>query len=123
MSLSSVSPASSRPARSNTLPALLGVVVIALAVLLAVMVAAGGLDALKAAGLVGTAPTQGAGVFTQLIATLESNEKWLMFTGFGLAGTTVALLFFLGSMRAPDILFKLLVGVAIILIGLPALLA
>jgi hypothetical protein len=97
MSLSSVSPASSRPARSNTLPALLGVVVIALAVLLAVMVAAGGLDALKAAGLVGTAPTQGAGVFT--------------------------LLFFLGSMRAPDILFKLLVGVAIILIGLPALLA
>jgi hypothetical protein len=113
MSLSSVSPATSRPTRSNTLHALLGVVVVALALGLAVMVAAGGLDAL----------TQGAGVFTQLIATLESNEKWLMFTGFGLAGTTVALLFFLGSMRAPDILFKLLVGVAIILIGLPALLA
>jgi hypothetical protein len=99
------------------------VVAVGLSVLLAVVVTVHGLDALKAAGLVGTAPTQGAGVFSQLIATLESNEKWLMFTGFGLAGTTVALLFFLGSMRAPDILFKLLVGVAIILIGLPALLA
>jgi hypothetical protein len=123
MSTSSLSPALSRRARSRTADALIGVVVVGLALGLAVVVAVDGLDALKAAGLVGTAPTQGAGVFTQLIATLESNEKWLMFTGFGLAGTTVALLFFLGSMRAPDILFKLLVGVAIILIGLPALLA
>jgi hypothetical protein len=123
MSISSLSLATPRRALARTAQVLLVVVVVALAVLLAVLVAAGGLDALKAAGLVGTAPTQGAGVFTQLIATLESNEKWLMFTGFGLAGTTVALLFFLGSMRAPDILFKLLVGVAIILIGLPALLA
>lgn len=82
-----------------------------------------GLYALKAAGLVGTAPTQGAGVFAQLLGTLESNEKWLMFTGFGLAGTTVALLFFMGSMRAPDILFKLLMGVAMVLIVIPAFLA
>jgi hypothetical protein len=120
MSTSSPSNALSRRARSRTADALIGVVVVALALGLAVVVAVDGLDA---AGLVGTAPTQGAGVFTQLIATLAGNEKWLMFTGFGLAGTTVALLFFLGSMRAPDILFKLLVGVAIILIGLPALLA
>src|ERR1700761_5062555 len=82
-----------------------------------------GLDALKAAGITGDAPKQGASAFQTLISTLDSNEKWLFFTGFGLAITTVALMFGFGSMRAPDYLFKLLGAVAVILIVGPALLA
>jgi hypothetical protein len=82
-----------------------------------------GVDALRAAGLSGTAPAQGASLFQTLISTLESNEKWLFFTGFSLGLTTVALMFFLGSMRAPDYLFKMLGAVVLILIITPAVLA
>jgi hypothetical protein len=82
-----------------------------------------GLDALRAAGLSGAAPAQGASLFQTLISTLESNEKWLFFTGFSLGLTTVALMFFLGSMRAPDYLFKMLGAVVLILIITPAVLA
>jgi hypothetical protein len=75
-----------------------------------------GLDALKAAGLVGTAPGKGAQAFTGLIDTLQQNAIWLMATGIGFGFTLLALMFFLGSIRAPDYLLKIGGAVAIILI-------
>ena len=98
-------------------------VLLAAAAVVGLLVGVHGLDALRAAGITGAAPKQGASAFETLISTLDSNEKWLFFTGFGLAITTVALMFGFGSMRAPDYLFKLLGAVAVILIVGPALLA
>jgi hypothetical protein len=109
--------------RSSQLPRHCVVVVLMAAAVVLLLVGLHGLDALKAAGITGAAPKQGASAFETLISTLDSNEKWLFFTGFGLAITTVALMFGFGSMRAPDYLFKLLGAVAVILIVGPALLA
>jgi hypothetical protein len=75
-----------------------------------------GLDALKAAGLIGTAPGTGAEAFKGLIETLQQNAIWLMATGIGFGFTLLALMFFLGSIRAPDYLLKIGGAVAIILV-------
>jgi hypothetical protein len=80
------------------------------------------LDALKAAGLTGTAP-QGAGAITTLIATLTDNWKWLIETGVGLVLVLIAGLMIFGSQRAPDHLFRVIGGVMLILIVIPAVLA
>jgi hypothetical protein len=84
--------------------------------------AASGLAALKAAGFAGTAPA-GADVISQLVATLTSNWKWLIATGVGLVLTILAGLMMAGSQRAPDHLFKVIGGIMLILVVIPAVLA
>jgi hypothetical protein len=90
-----------------------------------VLLAAGGLGelaALRAAGLNGTAPPD-ASAFQSLIATLTSNWEWLIGTGIGLAFVLVAGLMIFGSVDAPRYLFKIIGGVMLILIVIPAVLA
>ena len=78
--------------------------------------------ALRAAGLNGTAPA-GAGAFKQLVSTLTSNWEWLIGTGVGLVLVLIAGLMIAGSMRAPDHLFRVIGGIMLILIVIPAVLA
>jgi hypothetical protein len=78
--------------------------------------------ALRAAGLNGTAPS-GAGAFKQLISTLTSNWEWLIGTGVGLILVLIAGLMIAGSMRAPDHLFRVIGGIMLILVVIPAVLA
>src|ERR1700685_2485626 len=80
------------------------------------------LAALRAAGLNGTAPT-GAGAFKTLISTLTSNWEWLIGTGVGLVLVLIAGLMIAGSQRAPDHLFRVIGGIMLILIVIPAILA
>ena len=94
-----------------------GVLLAALAVL-----DVGLLGGLKAAGLVGT-PPPGASVIQALIGTLTQNALWIIVTGVGLVLTLIAGLMSLGSQRAPDHLFRVIGGIAVILIGIPAVLA
>lgn len=91
----------------------------------AVVVLAGAtreLAALRAAGLNGTAPA-GAGAFKHLISTLTSNWEWLIGTGVGLILVLIAGLMIAGSMRAPDHLFRVIGGIMLILVVIPAVLA
>lgn len=78
--------------------------------------------ALRAAGLNGSAP-KGAGAFKQLISTLTSNWEWLIGTGVGLILVLIAGLMIAGSMRAPDHLFRVIGGIMLILVVIPAVLA
>jgi hypothetical protein len=78
--------------------------------------------ALKAAGFTGRAP-RGAGVITGLISTLTSNWEWLIATGVGLVLMILAGLMIFGSQRAPDHLFRVVGGIMLILIVIPAVLA
>src|SRR3984885_11098765 len=80
------------------------------------------LAALRAAGLNGTAPA-GAAAFRQLISTLTSNWEWLIGTGVGLVLVLIAGLMIAGSQRAPDHLFRVIGGIMLILIVIPAVLA
>ncbi len=80
------------------------------------------LAALRAAGLTGVAP-QGGGVITTLISTLTSNWEWLIGTGVGMVLMIIAGLMIFGSQRAPDYLFKVIAGIMLILIVIPAVLA
>jgi hypothetical protein len=82
----------------------------------------GPLCALRAAGLNGTAPT-GAGAFQKLISTLTSNWEWLIGTGVGLVLVLIAGLMIAGSQRAPDHLFRVIGGIMLILVVIPAVLA
>ena len=81
------------------------------------------LAALKAAGLKGLAPDQGAGAFQHLIGTLTDNWKWLISTGVGLVLVLIAGLMIAGSQRAPDHLFRVIGGIMLILVVIPAVLA
>jgi hypothetical protein len=96
----------------------------AIALAAEVVLAGGGAQvaALRAAGLNGTAP-QGAGAFKQLISTLTSNWEWLIGTGVGLVLVLIAGLMIAGSVRAPDHLFRVIGGIMLILIVIPAVLA
>jgi hypothetical protein len=78
--------------------------------------------ALRAAGLNGKAPS-GASAFKQLISTLTSNWEWLIGTGVGLILVLIAGLMIAGSMRAPDHLFRVIGGIMLILVVIPAVLA
>lgn len=80
------------------------------------------LEALKAAGFTGTAP-KGAGIIKQLISTLTSNWEWLIATGVGLVLVLIAGLMTFGSQRAPDHLFRVVGGIMLILVVIPAVLA
>jgi hypothetical protein len=78
--------------------------------------------ALKAAGLSGVAP-QGGGAFVGLIHTLEQNWIWLVSTGLGLVLVLIAGLMVSGSRNAPDWLFRVIGGIMLILVVIPAVLA
>ena len=83
--------------------------------------AAGELAALEAAGLTGVAPTGGA-VITHMISTLQSNWEWLIGTGVGLVLVMIAGLMIFGSQRAPDHLSRVIGGILLILVVIPAVL-
>jgi len=80
------------------------------------------LAALKAAGLNGTAPPH-AGAITKMISTLTNNWIWLIATGIGLILVILAGLMISGSRTAPDWLFRVIGGVLLILVVIPAVLA
>jgi len=78
--------------------------------------------ALKAAGLSGVAP-QGGDAFIGLVHTLEENWIWLVSTGLGLVLVLIAGLMVSGSRNAPDWLFRVIGGIMLILVVIPAVLA
>lgn len=80
------------------------------------------LDALRGAGLNGKAPPNAA-PFKKLVDTITDNVEWFIITGLGLALLVGAVFFFAGSQRAPDYLGKVIVGVVLIIAGIPAILA
>jgi hypothetical protein len=82
----------------------------------------GALCGLKAAGLTGTPPA-GATAFQTLIGTLTQNALWIIVTGFGLVATLVAGMMAFGSRSAPDVMFRVIAAIAIILIVIPGVLA
>ena len=89
---------------------------------LAVLYTGSELAALKAAGFTGQVPV-GGNVIRGLIRTLQSNWEWLIATGVGLVLVVVAGLMMFGSQRAPDHLFRVITGVLMILVVIPAVLA
>jgi hypothetical protein len=78
--------------------------------------------ALKAAGLSGVAP-KGGGAFAGLVRTLQQNWTWLVSTGLGLVLVLIAGLMVAGSRQAPDWLFRVIGGIMLILVVIPAVLA
>lgn len=80
------------------------------------------LAALKAAGLSGIAP-KGGNAFVGLIRTLQQNWTWLVSTGLGLVLVLIAGLMVAGSRQAPDWLFRVIGGIMLILVVIPAVLA
>jgi hypothetical protein len=78
--------------------------------------------ALKAAGLSGVAP-QGGDAFVGLVRTLEQNWIWIVSTGLGLVLVLIAGLMVSGSRNAPDWLFRVIGGIMLILVVIPAVLA
>lgn len=84
--------------------------------------AAAQLSALKAAGLSGVAP-KGGDAFLGLVRTLEQNWIWLVSTGLGLVLVLIAGLMVSGSRNAPDWLFRVIGGIMLILVVIPAVLA
>ena len=78
--------------------------------------------ALKAAGLKGAMPVGGQAI-AGLISTLQSNWEWLIATGVGLVLVLLAGLMIFGSIRATDHLFRVVGGIMLILVVIPAVLA
>ena len=93
-----------------------------LCALAALLCTGGELAALKAAGFTGTAPVGGK-VIESLVSTLQSNWEWLIATGVGLVLVVVAGLMMFGSQRAPDHMFRVIAGILMILVVIPAVLA
>jgi type IV secretory pathway VirB2 component (pilin) len=91
-------------------------------VALAVLYTGNEAAALKAAGFTGKVPVGGK-VIQGLISTLQSNWEWLIATGVGLVLIVVAGLMMFGSQRAPDHVFRVIAGVLMILVVIPAVLA
>jgi hypothetical protein len=80
------------------------------------------LAALKSAGLNGKMPVGGKAI-EGLISTLQSNWEWLIATGVGLVFVLLAGLMIFGSIRATDHLFRVIGGIMLILVVIPAVLA
>ena len=87
-----------------------------------VCLAATNMHGLRAAGLTGTPPPNSALIVT-LIATLTSNWLWLVGTGVGLVLVLLAGMLAFGSRSAPDVLFRVIAGIGIILVVIPTALA
>jgi hypothetical protein len=77
---------------------------------------------LKAAGLTGTPPPNAALIKT-LLDTLASNWLWLVGTGVGLVLVLLAGMLAFGSRSAPDVLFRVIAGIGLILVVIPTALA
>jgi hypothetical protein len=84
--------------------------------------AAAPLAGLKAAGLTGTPPPNSALIKT-LLDTLASNWLWLVGTGVGLVLVLLAGMLAFGSRSAPDVLFRVIAGIGLILVVIPTALA
>jgi hypothetical protein len=80
------------------------------------------LEGLKAAGLTGTPPPNAALIKT-LMDTLASNWLWLVGTGVGLVLVLLAGMLAFGSRSAPDVLFRVIAGIGLILVVIPTALA
>ena len=91
-------------------------------VLLAADVVSAALAALKASGLTGVAPNHAHG-FAVLISSLTNNWIWLIITGLGMILAIIAGLMIAGSRQAPDWLFKVIGGIIVVLVAIPAVLA
>jgi hypothetical protein len=77
---------------------------------------------LKSAGLTGTPPPNAA-LIKQLMDTLASNWLWLVGTGVGLVLVLLAGMLTFGSRSAPDVLFRVIAGIGLILVVIPTALA
>jgi hypothetical protein len=97
-------------------------IVAGVSALSAVLLCFAQLCALKAAGLTGAAP-QGGNAFAGLVHRLEQNWIWLVSTGLGLVLVLIAGLMVSGSRQAPDWLFRVIGGIMLILVVVPAVLA
>ena len=84
--------------------------------------AAPALQGLKSAGLTGTPPPNAA-LIKQLLDTLASNWLWLVGTGVGLVLVLLAGMLAFGSRSAPDVLFRVIAGIGLILVVIPTALA
>ncbi len=80
------------------------------------------LQALRAAGLNGKQPN-GGGAFKSLVTQLTDNAEWLILTAIGLFLTAAAGALIFGVRSAPDWLFKAGLGLLLLLVGVPAVLA
>lgn len=94
----------------------------AVAVAVAALAAVGMLDALRAAGLNGSRP-RGGGAFRSLVSELTDNAEWLILTALGLFLTAAAGALIFGVRSAPDWLFKAGLGLLLLVVGVPAVLA
>ncbi|MGA2924569.1 MAG: hypothetical protein ABSG43_01045 [Solirubrobacteraceae bacterium] len=81
-----------------------------------------GLQLLRTAGLNGT-PPPGAGAITSLIGTLTNYWIWMIGAGLGFVGALVIGLMIFGDRRWPEHLFRIVGGVLLLLVALPAVLA
>ena len=80
------------------------------------------LAGLKAAGLTGTPPPN-ATLIKTLLDTLASNWLWLVGTGVGLVLLLLGGMLAFGSRSAPDVLFRVIAGIGLILVVIPTALA
>ena len=80
------------------------------------------LAGLRAAGLTGTPPPNAALIKT-LLDTLASNWLWLVGTGVGLVLLLLGGMLAFGSRSAPDVLFRVIAGIGLILVVIPTALA
>lgn len=113
-----------RSALSTTPRNRLALSALALLAVFAVLVAhgAGLLWGLKAAGLTGTPPPN-AELIKTLLDTLASNWLWLVGTGVALVLILLAGMLAFGSRSAPDVLFRVIAGIGLILVVIPTALA
>jgi hypothetical protein len=78
-------------------------------------------EALRAAGVTGTAP-QNAAAVTKFVSTMTDNALWLIGTIATLAFLVIGGLFFFGHSRAGDYAAKIAIG-AVIIISAPGIAA
>lgn len=78
-------------------------------------------DALRAAGVNGTAPS-GAGAIRDFVATITDNALWIIGTTAGLAILLIGALFFFGHSRAQDYAARIAIG-AVIVVAAPGIAA
>ena len=96
--------------------------IVATVTAVAVLLNVGLLHALRAAGLNGVQP-RGGGAFRSLVTQLTDNAEWLILTAIGLFLTAAAGALIFGVRSAPDWLFKAGLGLLLLLVGVPAVLA
>jgi hypothetical protein len=96
--------------------------IVATVAAVAVLLDVGLLHALRAAGLSGVQP-RGGGAFRSLVTQLTDNAEWLILTAIGLFLTAAAGALIFGVRSAPDWLFKAGLGLLLLLVGVPAVLA